>query len=201
MKTLLCDVGNVIVHFNHQKALEQVATCVGMEDEQAFRLMEEHRLIDRLETGELTDQQFCELALRHGSKAPDHDTILRAWCDMFDPIPEMLDILATLKQRGIRLVALSNISDANFRFLRDEHHLFDLFDALALSFEVGAMKPETAIFERALELAQCPPSECFYIDDIVEYVEAAHYLGIDAEVHTTAAAFLEQLAERGMPMK
>lgn len=198
MKTLLCDIGNVLVSFSHKKALRQVANCVGIEQEAAFRLMEEHRLIERLETGEITDQQFCELALSHGSKAPEHDEILHAWCDMFEPIDRMLDILVAVKQHGIRLIALSNISDANFRFLRDEHGVFDVFDDRVLSFEVGAMKPDAAIYYRALELAKCRPNECFYVDDIVEYIEAARCLGIDAEVHTTPERFVQLLEERGI---
>lgn len=198
VKTLLCDVGNVLVRFSHEKALSQVADCVGIDEESAFRLMEEHRLIERLETGEITDQQFCELALSHGSRAPEHDEILHAWCDMFEPIEEMLKNLTKLKKRGIRIVALSNISDANFRFLRDKFGIFDAFDDLVLSYEVGAMKPNAAIFHRALELAHCRPGECFYVDDIAEYIDAARCLGIDGEVHTTPEVFIQQLADRGI---
>jgi len=42
------------------------------------------------------------------------------------------------------------------------------------------MKPQPEIYRAALALAQCRPEECFFTDDIPEYVEGARRLGIDA---------------------
>jgi Domain of unknown function (DUF309) len=52
----------------------------------------------------------------------------------------------------------------------------------ALSFEVGAAKPEAAHFEAALALAGARAGNALYVDDSPELVAAARSLGIDAFV-------------------
>jgi FMN phosphatase YigB (HAD superfamily) len=47
-----------------------------------------------------------------------------------------------------------------------------------------------------VELAGCRPEECFFTDDILEYVEGARSLGIDAVQFHSAAQLLEELSKR-----
>jgi putative hydrolase of the HAD superfamily len=72
------------------------------------------------------------------------------------------------------------------------------FHEQILSYEVGAMKPDPRIFERAIELAGCLPEECFYTDDIAEYVEAARRMGIDAVQFQSCAQLEREMVSRGI---
>ena len=198
MRTLFCDIGNVVVSFDHDKGISQIAECCGIEREAAKELLDRYQLIFQLETGRINESQFCEMFLQHGTLSPDHQEIVAAWNDMFAPIEAMCNLLDALRTAGIRLVALSNISAINHQFLCETFQLFAPFHELVLSYEVGAMKPDHKIFERALAVAECPPHECFYIDDIEEYVTAARQLGIDSEVFTGPERFVEHLQERGV---
>jgi putative hydrolase of the HAD superfamily len=54
------------------------------------------------------------------------------------------------------------------------------FHDLTLSYEVGALKPEEAIYRAALKQAGCKPEECFYTDDIPEFVEGGRRFGFDS---------------------
>jgi putative hydrolase of the HAD superfamily len=68
----------------------------------------------------------------------------------------------------------------------------------ALSFEIGAAKPEAAHFEAALALAGARAEEAFYADDRPELVAAARSLGIDAFVVSGPDDLAGTLQRRGL---
>ena len=72
------------------------------------------------------------------------------------------------------------------------------FDALVLSFRVGAVKPESEFWDAALEAAGCEPGECLYADDRPELVAAAAARGIPGFVVRGAGSFAAGLGERGL---
>ncbi len=73
------------------------------------------------------------------------------------------------------------------------------FDACVLSYQVGAVKPEKAIFRAALDAIGCLPAECFYTDDVVQYVEAGRAFGLLAEVFTGVPSLVRKLQGLGVP--
>ena len=101
-----------------------------------------------------------------------------------------------MKKQGYRLVLLSNTNAAHFDFLTPRLPILDLFDEKILSFEVGVLKPHPKIYSAAIAAAKCPPQNCFYIDDIPEYVVAARTHGIDAEVFTDVPSLQAHLKKR-----
>jgi putative hydrolase of the HAD superfamily len=60
------------------------------------------------------------------------------------------------------------------------------------------MKPQPRIFQAAIALAGCRPEECFYTDDIADYVAAAQNLGIDAVRFESLAQLQSELTARGI---
>jgi FMN phosphatase YigB (HAD superfamily) len=113
----------------------------------------------------------------------------------------MTRIVTLAKKKGARLVLLSNTCRPHFEFVKRAHpDLLAPFDAFALSYEVGAIKPEEAIFRRAVQFAQVAPSRCFYTDDIESYITAAGDLGIDAEPFVDPRTLVTNLAHRGLDL-
>ncbi|MEU9289307.1 HAD family phosphatase [Streptomyces sp. NPDC048275] len=82
---------------------------------------------------------------------------------------------------------LSNMPPAWDRQWRRMVEPDGLFDALVLSFQVGARKPERKIFDLAAEAACLPPEECVLVDDIEANCAGAEAAGWQA-VHFTGAA-------------
>jgi HAD superfamily hydrolase (TIGR01509 family) len=60
------------------------------------------------------------------------------------------------------------------------------------------MKPQPEIYRVAIEKAGCRPEECFYTDDIAEYVDGARRMGIDAVQFVGAAQLEREMTERGI---
>ena len=60
------------------------------------------------------------------------------------------------------------------------------------------MKPNPRIYAEAIARAQCAPEECFFTDDIPEYVAGARAAGIDAVQFQSATQLESALKERGI---
>ena len=65
--------------------------------------------------------------------------------------------------------------------------MLDLFDDITTSWEVGVLKPDPRIYESALAQANCDAADCFFTDDIEDYVTQAASMGIQAYVYRDAA--------------
>lgn len=104
------------------------------------------------------------------------------------PMPRCNQVLSDLKPR-YHLSLLSNTNPAHYERLRDRYDFFDYFDQLFLSYQIGMMKPSTAIFEHLLTTLNTPADTVAFFDDGVRNVEAARALGIHAyRVESPAAA-------------
>jgi putative hydrolase of the HAD superfamily len=85
----------------------------------------------------------------------------------FDAYPDAVPALRELRDRGLRLVAVSNWDYALPRVL-DRCGLDGLLDGAVTSAGAGARKPDPAIFEPALALAGCGPDEALHVGDTAE---------------------------------
>jgi putative hydrolase of the HAD superfamily len=82
--------------------------------------------------------------------------------------PDTPGVLRALKERGLRLGAVSNTyqSRAPLEHSLADHGLLSYLDVLVISSEVGLMKPHPAIFRAALEDLRVSPAEAVFVGDI-----------------------------------
>ena len=122
---------------------------------------------DRLER--LRDR--CAEALRAGLgvEGLDHATARRALIGAleFTAYPDAPPALRELRERGLRLVVASNWDCALPGWL-EPIGILELVDGVVTSAEVGAPKPSTRVFERALQVAGVEPGEAVHVGDRVE---------------------------------
>jgi putative hydrolase of the HAD superfamily len=85
----------------------------------------------------------------------------------FSAYPDAIPALSGLRDRGLRLVTVSNW-DCSLPRVLDGCGLGELLDGTITSAEAGARKPDPAIFERALELAGCEPEDALHVGDTAE---------------------------------
>jgi putative hydrolase of the HAD superfamily len=96
----------------------------------------------------------------------------------FTAYPDAAPALRALRDRGIARVVVSNW-DASLHERLAETGLADLLDGAVASAEVGAAKPDQAIFARGLALAGARPEEAWHVGDTVDAdVEGALRAGI-----------------------
>jgi putative hydrolase of the HAD superfamily len=109
---------------------------------------------DRQRLEDLRDR--CATAMMEALELPglDHATARRAMLRAleFTPYPDALEGLAGLRERGHRLVVVSNW-DCSLPDWLGPTGLLELVDGVVTSADAGAAKPDPAVFRKALELA------------------------------------------------
>ncbi|XVV16770.1 HAD family hydrolase [Actinoplanes sp. CA-131856] len=86
--------------------------------------------------------------------------------DQWTVFEDTAPVLRGLKARGVRTVVVSNIA-VDIRPCLKRGGVDDLLDGLVLSFEVGLVKPDPAIYERALEVLGVPGRRALMVGDSV----------------------------------
>lgn len=196
LRTLLFDLGNVLLYFSHDQMFHQVGELFGWSGEKTRDLFIDQNLITEFECGRLTRTEFHRRLESLTGSQMDSRRLMRAVSNIFRPNESLIARLDQLKSAGLRLVLLSNTNIAHISFIQKQFDVLSKFDEMVLSYEVGAMKPDPPIYAAALKAIQCDPNACFYTDDIVENVERARGFGLQAEVFIDTQTFLAHLEQR-----
>jgi len=99
---------------------------------------------------------------------------------LFDAVhlyEDSIPVLRALRARGLRTAVVSNCSRST-RPVVDRLGLEREVDAVVLSFEVGAAKPDPAIYLAALDRLAAQPAETVFVDDQATYCDGAAALGM-----------------------
>lgn len=80
------------------------------------------------------------------------DTTLRA-----ELIPGAAALLHELSEWGVPLALVADGRPGTYRNVLQQHDVYDLFDAFAISEEVGVEKPDARMFEHALQALDIGP--------------------------------------------
>jgi len=197
---LYFDLGRVLVDFSHEQMFAQIAAVAGVEPDRVERALREGDLNVRYECGEISTEQFYDEFCRAISKRPPMADLVAAASAIFSLKPSMVPVIAGLGAAGWPLGILSNTCEAHWKYCIERFRLLTdgLFRVHALSYEIGAMKPDAAIFRTAAELVGVKPEEIFYTDDLPGHVEGARAAGFDAVVYTSTPELVAELQKRGV---
>ncbi len=196
-RTILFDLGNVLIFFDHQKMCSQVAEYSGLDFELVQSLMLKHG--DSYERGHLQSQMIYEEMCQIAPRKLHFESLMHAISDIFQPNLPVIELAKQIKEKGHRLFLLSNTCEPHFEFAYSKFPFLKLFDGYVLSYKVGLRKPELKIYEKAIEMTGTKNrTEYFYIDDILDYIESARSLQIDAEKYTNPEELTQHLHARGI---
>jgi len=196
-KAIIFDLGRVLINFDFARGYQALDPLCPYSAREIPGRLATTRIVEDFETGLIEPPDFVAQMGALLGFSLSYDRFCAIWSCIFMEtlVPESL--IETLAAR-YRLVLLSNTNAIHFEMVRNAYPLLRHFHELALSYQVKAMKPRREIFDRAIELAGCLSGECFYTDDIAEYVAAARELGIDAVQFQGAAQLEDELKRRGI---
>jgi FMN phosphatase YigB (HAD superfamily) len=198
IRTVIFDLGKVIVPFDFARGYKAMSKLCNHAPEDIPKRIGPTDLVRRFECGEVPPEQFVEQLCAILDLKMEYAHFCEIWSSIFLPhtlVPESL--LEGLRKHQ-RLLLLSNTNAIHFKMIRENYPLLQHFDDYVLSYEVGAMKPSPRIYEEAIARAQCKPGECFFTDDIAEYVAGAREAGMDAVQFQSAAQLEGELRGRGI---
>ena len=177
-KNIVFDFGGVMVDFDPYEYLVDLFGNHEVEDE-VFALTfgsEEWQLLDagRITRGE-ANLRMLDRAKKAG-RAFEVQGVLDDWMHILRPRLRMLELVRRLKNHGYCVYYLSNIPQDVLELLT-ERGVLAQFDGGVASCEVQVNKPDPQIYKALLKKYQLKASECIFIDDRLENVQAAVALG------------------------
>ena len=201
IKAIIFDLGRVIVPFDFQRGYVRMEALCGIPASGIPGRIGATGLVQRFESGQIGPHDFVAQISAHLNLNASYEDFCEIWSAIFLPETLVPEELLRALRRNYRLVLLSNTNVIHFEMIRENYPLLRHFDSFVLSYEVGAMKPSPVIYRKAIAEAQCQAHECFFTDDIAEYVEGAREQGIDAVQFQSAAQIEEELRRRGVALK
>lgn len=198
IKTIIFDLGKVIVPFDFYRAYEKIAPLCNMQPEDVPERLRGCDLVTRFESGQIEPHPFVEAMAERLGFQIGYEEFRIIWSSIFLPETLIPESLLIALRKGYRLLLLSNTNAIHFEMVYERYPLLKHFDEYILSHKVGALKPSPLIYQAALAKAQCRPEECFFTDDILDYVEGAKAQGIDAVQFQNAAQIEAELRARGV---
>ena len=190
------DLGNVLIHFDHERAARQMAEVAGVTQREAWDAVFADGLSERYEQGELTTRQFFEAFCERTNASPEFDAVVHAASDIFAVNQSILPIVEGLRASGLRLGILSNTNEAHWNFVqRNYAFVTNLFDVYALSFELRSLKPDRRVYDEAARLSKVAATATFFTDDRDENVEGAREAGFHACRFVTTEQLARDLQE------
>jgi 2-haloacid dehalogenase len=196
---VIFDVGNVLYGWDPDSFLERQIP----EDEARLRFIEDVDLWgwhDTLDAGRPFDEAAAELS----EKFPDYAAFISAWGERFgetisDPVPGVHAVVEELRARGVPLFAITNFSAEFWAPFRErEDAFFRRFEGIVVSGEEKLLKPDPAIYYRALDRFRLKPEEALFVDDRKINVEGAEAVGMRGHLFTGAEDLRRRLEAEGL---
>ena len=196
---IIFDVGNVLYGWDPDSFLiRQIA-----DDDARLKFIEDIDLYgwhETLDGGRSFDAAAAELS----AKFPAYAALISAWGDRFgetisDPVPGMHPIVEELDARRVPLFAITNFSADFWKpFHARERAFFGRFRDIVVSGEEKMLKPDPALYYRALDRFGLKPGEALFVDDREINVKGALAVGMAAHLFTDAADLRRRLEAEGL---
>lgn len=176
---IVFDLGQVLLRFDYKYFVEKVNRHKAGIGDKFLGLYKNNYEVHRdFEKGLISEKYFISRMLEYLDYTIDEETFCKYWSDIFSFNNDVIALLFVLKKK-YKLYLISNTNSIHKRYGYQDYKFLKLFDALILSHEVKFIKPEKEIYLEVEKVSGFPSEEHIFVDDILEYVDAAKSLGWD----------------------
>jgi putative hydrolase of the HAD superfamily len=195
---IVFDLGGVVVTWEP----ESIIAKVFYKDEsrqQAYKEIFNHKDWVELDRGVLDERDAIHRATaRTGFSKSIVERLFRQVPISLVLIPETVELIKYLKNKGHRLFVLSNMHKTSINYLEQEHSFWDVFEARVISCRVRMVKPEAKIYRYLLNRYRLLAEKTVFIDDSAANIQAASKVGINTIQFKNADQCKQELSAMGI---
>ncbi len=185
-KLILLDNGGVLSDHYQQPHYKELADMLGVDEKKLKALLSE-----KSPQGEayrknlISREEFWSIVVRLSGAVADLDysQLEKLWAESYQVNSGIVAVLHRYRNVGVKTGLLSNSDEYRKKHMEERHSGF--LDMSIVSSDIGSIKPERKIFEKAIEKANIPPKDIIYVDDKESHANKASELGIQGEVFST----------------
>jgi glucose-1-phosphatase len=182
---LIFDLGNVIIDIDYDFSINELKRLLPVEKHNLTENFFTSNFHKDFEKGLISSEQFRNEIRNLYGENWDDEQIDHIWNSLLREIPqERIDLIKFLR-KNYRTAVLSNTNQIHVEKFDEilqqntsEKSLFELFDLVFLSHEMGLAKPDVAIYETVLKKISISPDKVLFFDDLAANLEGAKKTGI-----------------------
>ena len=179
IKTVIFDIGNVLVHFGWREVFQEF----GLEGEELERFADatvRHQAWVDLDEGIITTEEAKEA---YAKEVPEYreyiDRIYQEMDKMLVQYDYAIPWIKELKERGYRIYILSNWSKPAYDACQNTALSFlPIVDGVVFSYRELMIKPNKKIYELICNRYDINPAEAVFLDDTEKNIIAARDYGL-----------------------
>jgi len=196
--TIIFDIGNVLVGFEWDRYIKSF----GYSEEVTGRISKATVLSPQWDEFDRGVIEYEEIIRQFVENDPEiEEQILRICEDIHDlltPRDYAIPWVKELKQKGYRVLYLSNFSRKAEVECAHTLQFLPYMDGGIMSYRFGQIKPQPEIYDTLIREYGLNPEECVFLDDRADNCETARTKGMQAIVFTTREEAVAELAKLGV---
>ncbi|MEX0444631.1 glucose-1-phosphatase [Xenorhabdus sp. SGI246] len=180
------DMGNVIIDIDFKRVLAVWSNLSGTPLATLTTKFTMGEAFEKYECGQITDTEFVEVLCDEMEISLSFEQFSEGWNAIFIGVrQEVIELMNKLREQGHRVVVLSNTNSLHLQYWSQHYpEITASADFLYLSQDLGMRKPNQDIFKYLLEKEGVAAEQAVFFDDVLEHIDAAKKLGINA-IHVT----------------
>jgi glucose-1-phosphatase len=176
---VLFDLGGVLIELGGVAALQELTDTIS-DDAMWYRWLMSP-WVRRFEKGECSASEFSAGFVAEWELEISPERFLDIFCDWpIGPYPGSAELLVEVQQ-SVPIGCLSNTNSTHWSYQSSQWPMLDLFDFRFLSFELGLVKPDVAIFQAVADQIPIGRDRILYFDDVALNADAARSFGFRSE--------------------
>ena len=179
-KGFILDLGGVIENIAPAQTVQAFKKLGVTEPEQIFTIVQQDHIVDRFETGKISESEFFALLQQRFNINATEAEIKDAWCAMLKGTSKKtIEALKKLRKH-YPLYLLSNTNYTHHKKINASlgFEIESLFDHCFFSFIEGKRKPDITLFQDVVTTSRIKPYDLIFIDDLEKNIMAAKSVGI-----------------------
>lgn len=172
---------------------------LGVSEDEAKRVfLKSDEMNELYKRGKMTDEEYWTWAAKEWGLDKSPEELVDLLMVGYEVDEGVVSIVKKVREQGYKTLVCSNNFPARIEGLNKRFGFLDNFDVVVLSYEVGATKPASIIFEELIEKSGVKADEIVYADDQEVKLQGAKDLGVHTFVFEDFNQFTDQLRGLGV---
>jgi len=193
IKEIIFDLGGVLVGVDYRCFLNRLANALHISTTELIAQSQNGAHQDYMK-GLITAEQFVDSVRKQYNQPISMERFRDIWESMIMEQDDDVTRIVTQLSKRYPLSLLSNTDPWHFNYCKSNYPVVSMFKRYFLSYECHLLKPDPNFYKLVAHELAAEATECLFIDDLEENVNAAKEVGYQVIHFKDAGALQNSLA-------
>jgi len=200
IKAICFDLDGVYFVNGKSNFIKNLSKYGVVEDEVKKVFLKSDKMNKIYKEGKMTDYEYWSWAIDQWGIELTVPEVIDLLIEGYKVNKNVAKVVKKVREKGYKTLICTNNFPARINGLDKKFGLLDNFDAYVFSYEVGATKPSTKIFQTLVDRSGVKAEEIVFSDDNKKNLAGARKVGIQAFFYDGFENFMDNLKKLGVKM-